>query len=98
MVQTVNMQSDGCFAINFGSFGIEGSTSDEFLAAQLLVKMRAIHDTVNTAGMSELHIEKDTFTEFEHARIGSDANTYAFGTHVTEEEFAAIMALSELYS
>jgi len=98
MVQTVNMQSDGSFNINFGNATVSGNTSDEFLPAQLLVKTRAIHDTINEAGISEIHIENDTFQSFEHARKGSDVNVYDFGTYVTEEEFTALMALSEMFS
>lgn len=97
MVQTVNMQSDGSFTINFGNVNVSGSTNDEFLPAQLLVKTRDIHDTINGAGISEIHIENDTFQSFEHARTGSDVNVYDFGTHVTEEEFNALMALSEMF-
>ena len=84
--------------IGFGNSSINGTTNDEFLPAQLLVKVRVIYDTLNEAGMSELHIEKDTFQSFEHAKKGSDVNVYDFGTHVTEEEFTAIMNLSEMFS
>ena len=98
MVQTVNMQSDGSFEINFGNVAISGSTNDEFLPAQLLVKVRTIHDAINEAGISQIHIEKDTFQTFEHARKGSELTAYDFGTHVTEEEFTDLMALSEMFS
>ena len=98
MAQTVNVKSDGSFEVGFGNSSINGTTNDEFLPAQLLVKVRAIYDTLNEAGMSELHIEKDTFQSFEHVKKGSDVNVYDFGTHVTEEEFTAIMSLSEMFS
>lgn len=97
MVQTVNMKADGIFEVNFGDSAINGTTSDEFLPAQLLVKVRAIYDTITAAGISELHIEKDSFQEFEHARIAADTVSYDFGTNVSEEEFEAIMALSEMF-
>ena len=97
MAQTVNVKSDGSFEVGFGNSAINGTTSDEFLPAQILVKMRAIYDTITAAGISELHIEKDSFKAFEHARIAADTMSYDFGTNVTEEEFESIMALSEMF-
>lgn len=97
MTQLINITSDGSFSIAFGSVNLLGTTSDDFLPAQLLVKMRAIQDRINEAGMSELHVEKDAFREFEHARIAADTVSYDFGTNVSEEEFEAIMALSEMF-
>lgn len=97
MVQTVNVKSDGSFEVGFGNSSIIGTTSDEFLPAQILVKMRAIHNTITAAGISELHIEKDSFQAFEHTRIAADTTSYDFGTNVTEEEFESIMALYEMF-
>jgi len=98
MAQTINMQSDGNFVVNFGNSGVEGNANDLFLPAQILTKMRDIHDTVNQAGISELHVEKDSFQSFEHVKKGSDINVYDFGTYVTEEAFTDVMALSEMFS
>lgn len=97
MTQLINIKSDGTFSIAFGLVNLLGTTSDDFLPAQLLVKMRVLHDRINEVGISELHVEKDAFREFEHARVAADTITYDFGTNVTEEEFEAIMALSEMF-
>lgn len=92
MVQTINIKSDGSFELNFGSFSISGSTNDEFLPASLLTKMEAIQGVVNQAGVSELHIEKDTFRTFAHTRKGQDVESHEFGTYVSNEEFTSIMS------
>lgn len=92
MVQTINMKADGCFEVNFGSTSVLGSTNDEFLPAPFLARMKALQDTINEAGVSELHIEKDTFRTFAHTRKGADIEPHEFGTYVSEEEFASIMA------
>jgi hypothetical protein len=92
MVQTINMKADGSFEVNFGNAAVEGNTNDEVLPAPFLVRMQAIQDTINEAGISELHIEKDTFRTFAHTRKGVDVESHEFGTYVSEEEFASIMA------
>jgi hypothetical protein len=92
MVQTINMKADGSFEVNFGNSAINGTTSDEFLPAPFLARMKAIQDTIKEAGVSELHIEKDTFRTFAHTRKGADIEPHEFGTYVSEEEFASIMA------
>lgn len=97
MVQTLNIKQDGTFQINFGSIVLEGSTSDEYLPAQLLVKVREAEGIITEVGISELHVEKDTFRSFEHAVTAGKVRAYDFGTHVSEELFNGIMSTSPLF-
>lgn len=97
MVQTLNIKQDGTFQINFGSIVLEGSTNDEYLPAQLLAKVREVESTITESGISELHVEKDTFKSFEHAVTAGKVSPFDFGTHVSEELFNGIMDTSSLF-
>jgi hypothetical protein len=64
MVQTLTVWSNGISEINTGTNfllcnGIPFTTA-------LQDKLDSIESTISAAGISQLHVEKDTFREFEH--------------------------------
>jgi hypothetical protein len=89
MLQTLNMLSNGDVCINIGSANVD---SDHVYSQEVLEIIDAIQTTIALQGISELHCEKDTFRQFEHAVKGGVVTSNAFGTTVSEGDFALIMS------
>jgi hypothetical protein len=89
MVQTLTVWSNGISEINTGTNfllcdGIPFTTA-------LQEKLDAIVSIISAAGISQLHVEKDTFREFEHAVAAGVVSGNDFGTTVLSADFDWIM-------
>jgi len=89
MVQTLTVWSSGTAEINTGTnfLSCDGVPFTEALQA----KLDTIESTVSAAGVSQLHVEKDTFREFEHAVTAGEVAANDFGTTVSSADFDWIM-------
>jgi len=89
MVQTLTVWSNGTAEINTGTDFLlcDGVPFTESLQA----KLDAIESTISAAGISQLHVEKDTFREFEHAVTAGKVAANGFGTTVSSSDFDWIM-------
>jgi hypothetical protein len=85
MVQTLTVRSNGTAEINTGSnIHIYG---DDVLTPELRNKIEAIEAEISAEGISELHVERDTFREFEHAVKADEVLSRPFGSTVSVEDF-----------
>jgi hypothetical protein len=89
MVQTLTVWSNGISEINTGTNfllcnGIPFTTA-------LQDKLDSIESTISAAGISQLHVEKDTFREFEHVVSAGVVSGNDFGTIVLSADFDWIM-------
>ena len=89
MVQTLTVWSSGTAEINTGTNFLlcDGVPFTDALQ----VKLDAIESTISTSGISQLHVEKDTFREFEHAVTAGYVAANDFGTTVSSADFDWIM-------
>lgn len=88
MVQTITMYASGEVSINTGTYSIDEPSG--FGSVELDNKINAILAVMGSAGMSQLHAEKDTFRQFEHTVVGGEVIASAFGTTVSEADFTWI--------
>ena len=96
MTQTINMKSndvveisgDGIFVAN-----VEHAT----LPAELQSKVDSLHSALSAAGASEIHIEKDTWREFEHLIVAGEVFNNEFGTTFSSADFDATMSLASSF-
>ena len=89
MVQTLTVWASGIFEINTGTNFLL-CDGIPFTAA-LQEKLDAIASVISAAGISQLHVEKDTFREFEHAVAAGVVSGNDFGTTVLSSDFDWIM-------
>lgn len=89
MVQTLTIWSNGTAEINTGANFLlcDGVPFTEALQS----KLDAIESTISAAGISQLHVEKDTFREFEHAITAGEVSPNDFGATVSSADFDWIM-------
>jgi hypothetical protein len=89
MVQTLTVWSNGIAEINTGTNFLlcDGVPFTDALQA----KLDAIESAISAAGISQLHVERDTFREFEHAVAASEVAANEFGTTVSTADFDWIM-------
>jgi hypothetical protein len=89
MVQALTVWSNGTAEINTGtnSLRCDGFPFTEALQA----KLNVIESTISAAGISQLHAERDTFREFEHAITAGEVAANEFGTTVSVADFEWIM-------
>ena len=85
MIQTLTVWSNGIAEINTGENFLlcDGVPFTEALQAQL----DAIESAISAAGISQLHVEKDTFRQFEHAVVAGEVAANDFGTTVSSVDF-----------
>jgi hypothetical protein len=89
MVQTLTVRSNGTAEINTGNWvHVQG---DMILTQELQNKLEAIEAEISAEGISELHVERDTFREFEHAVKAGEVLNQPFGSTVSVEDFDWIM-------
>lgn len=89
MVQTLTVWSNGTAEINTGANFL---LCDGILFTDALQsKLDAIESAIFAAGISQLHVEKDTFRQFEHAVSGGEVAANDFGSTVSPEDFSWIM-------
>jgi hypothetical protein len=93
MVQTLTVWSNGIAEINTGTgtLRLDGVAS----IGDLQVKLDAIESTISAAGISQLHVEKDTFRQFEHAITAGTVALNDFGTTVSSADFDLIMQYAD---
>jgi hypothetical protein len=89
MVQTLTVWSNGTAEINTGTNFLlcDGVPFTDALQA----KLDAIESAISAAGISQLHAEKDTFRQFEHAVAAGEVAANDFGTTVSVADFDWIM-------
>jgi hypothetical protein len=89
MVQTLTVWSNGTAEINTGTNFLlcDGVPFTDALQA----KLDAIESAISAAGISQLHAEKDTFREFEHAITAGEVAANDFGNTVSAADFDWIM-------
>jgi len=93
MVQTLTVWSNGIAEINTGTgtLRLDGVAS----IGDLQVKLDAIESTISAAGISQLHVEKDTFRQFEHVITAGTVALNDFGTTVSSADFDLIMQYAD---
>ena len=85
MVQTLTVRSNGTAEINTGNWvHVQGEI---ILTQELQNRIEAIEAEISSAGISELHVERDTFREFEHAVKAGEVLSRPFGSTVSVEDF-----------
>jgi hypothetical protein len=89
MVQTLTINSDGTAEINTGKRVL--ISSDAILSDDIQAKLEAIEAVIGAAGISQLHAERNTFNEFEHAISGGSVTSNPFGTIVSAFDFDSLM-------
>jgi hypothetical protein len=90
MVQTLTVRLNGTAEINTGAnLHIHGETA---LTQELQYKLEAIEAAISDEGASELHVERDTFREFEHMVKAGKVHLRPFGSTVSVEDFDWVMA------
>lgn len=89
MVQTLTAWSNGTVEIN---------TGENFLlcdgvpfTTDLQAKLDALQTKFSSQGASQLHVEKDTFREFEHLVVGGLVKERSFGSTISGLDFQWIM-------
>jgi len=89
MVQTLTVRSNSTVEINTGSsiYIYDGTV----LTQELQDRLDAIESEISAEGISELHVERDTFREFEHVVKAGEVSSRAFGSTVSVENFDWIM-------
>jgi hypothetical protein len=89
MVQTLTVWSNGTAEINTGTnfLPCDGVPFTDALQD----KLDAIESAISSAGISQLHVEKDTFREFEHAVSAGVVSVAEFGSTVSSVDFDWIM-------
>ena len=89
MVQTLTVWSNGTAEINTGTNFLlcDGIP----FTADLQEKLDAVVSTISAAGISQLHVEKDMFREFEHAVSAGIVSRNDFGTTLLSADFDWIM-------
>lgn len=89
MVQTITARADGSVDVNTGTNFIFGDGVD--ISGDLQTKFDEIVATLTSVGGSELHVEKDTFRQFEHIIVAGEVFDNAFGTTISSVDFDWIM-------
>jgi hypothetical protein len=89
MVQTLTVWASGTAEINTGTNFLlcDGVPFTDALQA----KLDTIESAISAAGISQLHVEKDTFRKFEHVVVGGIVSSGEFGTTVLPADFGWIM-------
>lgn len=90
MVQTITIRSDGSYDINTGQVAVDQSI--DIFSADLSAKITGIVNTMLSDGIVEIHSEKDTWRQFEHARTSIEVDAYDFGTKISASDFDWIIA------
>jgi hypothetical protein len=89
MVQTLTVRSNGTAEINTGNYvHVQGEI---ILTQELQSKIEDIEAEILAEGISEIHVERDTFREFEHAVKANEVLNMPFGSTVSVEDFDWIM-------
>ena len=89
MVQTITAWADGSVDVNTGTNLTFGDGVD--ISNDLQTKFDAIVAALMASGGSELHVEKDTFRQFEHIVTAGEVSDNPFGTTVSSADFDWIM-------
>ena len=89
MVQALTVWSNGTAEINTGTNSLLCGGVPFTKALQ--AKLNVIESTISAAGISQLHAERDTFREFEHAVTAGEVAANDFGTTVSVADFEWIM-------
>lgn len=88
MVQTITARADGSVDINTGKNFVSDGLS---ISNDLQTKLDEVVAALNASGGSEVHVEKDTFRQFEHIVIAGEVSDNDFGTTVSSADFDWIM-------
>lgn len=95
MVQTIKVNSDFTFEVNFGSYSVNSNLSDLDIPKDFIAKLQDIHDNLIAFGGSEVHSERNTFHSFEHIIKGGEVLNEGFGSLISTQNFDWIMAQSD---
>ena len=89
MVQTLTVWFNGIAEINTGvNFLL---CDGKPFSADLDAKIEEIEAKISADGISQLHVERDTFRQFEHAVKGGEVSNLPFGSTVSVADFDWIM-------
>jgi hypothetical protein len=89
MVQTITAWANGSVNVNTGTNAIEGD--GVHISNDLQTKFDAVVAALMALGGSEIHVEKDTFRQFEHVVIAGEVFDNPFGATVSSADFDWIM-------
>ncbi|NIQ10022.1 MAG: hypothetical protein GWO10_09115 [candidate division Zixibacteria bacterium] len=93
MAQVLNVKADGSIEIQTGSNLF--THTDHLLSGDLQALIDQVTDSLNNLGASEIHVEKDTWRQFEHVVTAGEVTPNDFGTTVSEADFNQIMTLTD---
>jgi hypothetical protein len=89
MVQTLTVWFNGIAEINTGvNFLL---CDGKPFSADLDAKIEEIEAKISANGISQLHVERDTFREFEHAVVAGEVAANEFGSTISSADFGWIM-------
>ena len=90
MVQTITIRSDNSYDINTGSVSVDQSI--DIFSADLSAKITSIISSMLSDGIVEVHSERDTWRQFEHARSASGVDGNDIGTIISVADFDWIIS------
>lgn len=93
MTEVLNLKSDGSFEIQTVSNSF--NSTEYVLPADLQVLIDKVSASLLNIGGSEIHVERDTWRQFEHVVVAGEVSANDFGTTVSDADFNQIMALSD---
>jgi len=89
MVQTLTVWTSGTAEINTGSSFL--LCNGALLTEALQTKLNEIESTISAGGISQLHVERDAFRQFEHTVKSGQVAANDFGSTVSSDDFEWIM-------
>lgn len=97
MVQTINMKSDGIAEICGDGFRVS-TVEHATLSDGLQSKVDSLYSALSSAGASEIHIEKDTWRQFEHLIVAGEVLNNEFGTTFSSSDFDDTLNLASSFA
>jgi hypothetical protein len=89
MPKVVNIKVNGALSITIGNLTITTSVDDPLLPASLVDVVSIAFDDMLSQGISEIHMEQDTFRTFTHTIKGGLVDAQ---TDITNPAFSVIVA------
>ena len=93
MTEVLNVKSDGSLEIQTASNSFNGG--EYVLPADLQALIDQVSASLSDVGGSEIHVERDTWRQFEHLVVAGEVLANDFGTTVSDADFSQIMTLSD---
>jgi hypothetical protein len=89
MLKVVNIKANGVLEINLGGFAITTSVDDPLLPPSVFAAASSAFEDMAAQGVSEIHMEQDTFRTFTHTVKGGLVGAQ---TDITNPAFSIIVS------